>query len=478
MLPGIRRLLVPLVLAPLCALSAQDTITATPPPVRRPIADSARCGFCPRPNVPVALFEGLLVTAVINRANAWILHDSTAYVNARTWRKNFRDGWGWDADAFMVNMFGHPYMGSTYFAAARTNGLGFWAGVPITVVQAAGWEYFGETTQPSVNDIVNTSMGGIALGEMFHRVAATIRDNERSGGARLFREIVAFPFDPVGGVNRLVRGEWSRRGPNPVEHNPVGTVVRIGGGAGVVRPPGSSPISLNLDGAKFSSILFADLKYGDAYLDTLRKPFDAFSMRMLVAPAHGGLTQLVGVGRIAGKEIGGGERQRRQLELNQRFEYVNNQALQFGAQSLQLAVTTRTHIVEYFWVRTLIAADAIVLSGINAPGAGTGPRTYDFGPGVGATATASIERGTDPILTVRYQPAYTRTISGADADHFIAFASIEASIPVLSQASLVVQGSYFKRTSRYSDGSSNRFSVPELRVFATFKTPRSRGGGQ
>ena len=44
------------------------------------------------------------------------------------------------------------------------------------------------------------------------------------------------------------------------------------------------------------------------------------------------------------------------------------------------------------------------------PGAGIGPRTYDYGPGVGSTVSLSIERNTDPYLTLRYQPAYTRTI--------------------------------------------------------------------
>jgi len=222
-------------------MPAQDTAVVIPPARPPFVADPRRCGFCHRPNVLAAVFEGFLINASVNRFNAWVRGDSTAKVTSASWRTNLRRGWAWDTDNFVVNMLGHPYHGSTYFAAARTNGLSYWAGAPLTFLHSTIWEYFGETTQPSINDLVNTGLGGIALGEMFHRVAATIRNNESGGGARLLRELVAIPFDPVGSVNRLVSGEWGRRGPNPAEHNPVASVLRIGAGAGIVRAPRPAP---------------------------------------------------------------------------------------------------------------------------------------------------------------------------------------------------------------------------------------------
>jgi hypothetical protein len=365
-------------------------------------------------------------------------------------------------------MLAHPYNGSLYFSAARSNGLSYWAGVPLSFFHSAVWEYFGETTQPSINDLIDTGLGGSALGEMFYRVAATIRNNESGGGARVLRELAALPFDPVGSVNRLVRGEWSRKAPNPSEHNPVATVLRVGAGAGVVRGPGS--LLASLKNATFSPVIFADLKYGDSYLDSLRKPFDAFSARILLAPGQGGLTQLVGVGRITGAEIGRTEWHRHQVELNQRFEYLNNGALQFGAQTLELGFSSRVHLAGRFWFRMLLAGDGIALAGINAPGAGVGPRHYDFGPGVGGTAEASIEHGGIPYLTVHYQPAWIHSVDGADANHFTTLASLEGTIPIVEWLALVVHGSYYDRLSRYADGTRNHRRFPELRIFAAFRT--------
>ena len=466
MLRNLRYFFLGLVLVPLRLLAAQDTtVVSAPPPA--PVTDSARCGFCHRPHIPRALFEALLISGSLNRFNAWVRKDTTAYVTPDTWRHNLRIGFDWDQDDFVVNMIGHPYMGSTYYAAARANGMGYWAGLPFTAFNSMMWEYFGENTQPSINDLVNTSLGGVALGEMFHRVAETIRDNGASGGGRVLREFAALPFDPVGTVNRLLQGEWSRKGPNPVEHNPVGTELRIGAGAAIVHAPGTG---IDLKEAQGSANILAELKYGDSYIDSMRKPFDAFSMQLEFAPGHGGLTQLTGVGRITGKSIGS-EDFPRQLELNQRFEYVNNGALQFGAQTIELGMSTRKHVIERFWLRTLMAVDALVLAGINAPGAGIGPRTYDFGPGVGATLSADIERNTDPYLTLRYQPAYTHTINGANgADHFTSFGLAEADIPLLAQLVLVIQGKYFVRHSHYANGTHNNRSIPELRVSFTYKT--------
>lgn len=466
--PFSRLLLAGLLLAPLRVSRAQDTTVVPPAPALSQVADSARCGFCHKPSVPLAIFEGFLVNAAVNRFNVWVLKDSLFEVSSHSWRTNLRRGWDFDKDDFVVNMLGHPWNGSAYFITARDNGLSYWAGAPLTFFHSVIWEYFGETTQASINDLVDTGLGGIALGEMFYRVAATIRNNESGGGGRTLRELAALPFDPVGTVNRLVRGEWSRKGPNPSEHRPVGTVQRIGGGAGIVRGPGS--LTQSLKDAEFTSILFADLKYGDAYVDTLRKPFDAFSARLLIAPGHGGLEQLVGVGRITGTEIGRTEWHRHQLELNQRFEYLNNGAIQFGAQTLQVGLSSRVHIGGKFWLRTLAAADGIVLAGINAPGAGVGERKYDYGPGVGGTFSAGIEHGGTPYLIAQYQPAYLHTLSGSNANHLTAFASLEANLPVLSNLTLSIHSTYYDRLSKYTDGSRSHRRFPEIRVFAAYKT--------
>ena len=107
----------------------------------------------------------------------------TAHITPKTWWANMEQGWVWDLDEFLVNQVGHPYQGSNYFNAGRANGLSFWESAGITAFGSGTWEYFGETNHASVNDLVNTTLGGMALGEMFHRVGWLVRDTRATGAA-------------------------------------------------------------------------------------------------------------------------------------------------------------------------------------------------------------------------------------------------------------------------------------------------------
>ena len=130
--------------------------------------------------------------------------------------------------------------------AARVNGLDYFESIPITFLGSWTWEYFGETERPSLNDFLMTTFGGITLGEMFHRVGSSLRDNKDRGISRIMREISALPFDPMGGLNRLVRGQWTAIGANPPEHDPESYAVSAGGGPisiGAASATSSSPAS-------------------------------------------------------------------------------------------------------------------------------------------------------------------------------------------------------------------------------------------
>jgi hypothetical protein len=88
-------MVVGLTLAPLGVSLAQDTTVVTkdttvvtPPPQAPAAVDHLRCGFCHRPNVPMAIFEGFLVNGVVNRFNAWVLKDSLFYVTPHSWNVN------------------------------------------------------------------------------------------------------------------------------------------------------------------------------------------------------------------------------------------------------------------------------------------------------------------------------------------------------------------------------------------------------
>ena len=71
-----------------------------------------------------------------------------------------------------------------------------------------------------MNDLINTTLGGMAIGEMLHRTAWLVRDTHATGRGRVWNEIGATVIDPVTGANRFLSGDASRVTDKPAEMVP------------------------------------------------------------------------------------------------------------------------------------------------------------------------------------------------------------------------------------------------------------------
>ena len=114
-----------------------------------------------------------------------------------TWYNISHNNWFWeDGDRFLVNQFGHSYQGSTYFASARINGFGFYESMLFAPLGSLMWEIVLEI-EPGVNDLITTTIGGIALGEMLHRIFLEV-DSPSVWGT-----IGSFLVSPISGFNKV-----------------------------------------------------------------------------------------------------------------------------------------------------------------------------------------------------------------------------------------------------------------------------------
>src|SRR4029077_410175 len=143
-------------------------------------AERRACEGCPRRSVGSAFLDTTVINVFYGGANL-VRGQVTARITPKTWWANMEQGWVWDLDDFVVNELCHPYQGNNYFNAGRANGLSFWESAGSTAFGSGTWEYFGETNHASLNDLVNTTLGGIALGEMFHRTAWLVRNTHKTG---------------------------------------------------------------------------------------------------------------------------------------------------------------------------------------------------------------------------------------------------------------------------------------------------------
>lgn len=171
-----------------------------------PMVDSV---FRVNPYRPVAMIAGTNI--LIWSFNRFVANEPWARVNMSTISNNMIKGFTWDSDGLETNMFSHPFHGNLYYNAARSNGLNYWQCIPYTFFGSMSWEFMAENEPASVNDLFATSIGGLALGEMTHRLSYKILDESSVGWERVGREVAAGIINPIGFINRLVEGKVGRR---------------------------------------------------------------------------------------------------------------------------------------------------------------------------------------------------------------------------------------------------------------------------
>jgi len=347
---------------------------------------------CPDCNPPKRFWAGageLMVVQFI----PWfftktVLDGEWADISPKTWADNLKYPWQWDNNKFNNNQFSHPYHGSLYFNAGRTNGYDFWESAPWAFAGSLMWELFGEAWAPSPNDLANTTLGGITLGEMLWRFSSLALDNRATGSNRVVREVGATLINPVRGFNRLVRGETGRISETPPEWRP--SVIQAAMDVGYRR------LSSDASATDQAFIRFTG-GYGDQFADLDKAPFSAFEFTGTLASRSENskaLQELRVRGNLGARPLSSGNRSTL-LAAIMTYEYISNPILDFGAQGFQGGIITRKSSEGTF----SFSGEALVrfnpIAAIRSDYFVTAEgRDYDYGIGLGARlAGAAVWRG-------------------------------------------------------------------------------------
>lgn len=457
------------------AIAATSAVTEQP----STRADGRACDLCPARRPGKAVIQTTLINGIYGLANL-ARGQVTARITPKTWWANMEHGWVWDLDDFAVNQIGHPYQGSNYFNTGRANGLGFYESAAVTAFGSGTWEYFGETNKASLNDFINTTMGGIALGEMFHRAAWLIRDTRATGKRRLWSELAATVVDPVTGANRFLSGDASRVGDAPGELQPstLGGFVAAG-----VLWRGTDERAINTTGKPLVEV---DLLYGDPTEGKSRTAFDAFVVKLALG---GG--SAVSEGRIRGRLFGQPmQNDRLQFSIAQGYYYNSNEAYKYGAQSVdaylgfKTALSPRTTFLLTGWagVTVLGAVDSLPADLDTAPdeedsgsdagqGVSEGPRYYDYGPGGNFGATASLTRDGRVFLLAFYEGRHLYSLDGVRANHLLQRLRLDLMAPLRGPLGFGTTAEYYDRHTFYQDHAltTRKYQYPQFRVYLTWR---------
>ena len=223
-----------------------------------------------------------------------------AYISFETIKENFKHGFEWDNDHLNTNMFAHPYNGSLFFNAGRSNGFNFWQSELFAIGGSAMWELFMECEYPSTNDIIATPIGGAALGEVFYRTSDMILDDRSSGCERVGREFASFLISPMRGVTRLITGQaWKKSSASGKEYSNIPFDLNLSFGSRILFYHDDDNIT------KIGASARINLEYGDPFDGDSKIPYEYFSSfaEFNIMQSQPLLSRIEIIGRLFSKEF-------------------------------------------------------------------------------------------------------------------------------------------------------------------------------
>lgn len=121
----------------------------------------------------------------------------------RNYKRAFTTAPVMDKDDWPINYIGHPVAGAYYYNAVRSQNATWWQSFLFSTAQSFIWEYVieGCAEQPSIQDLIVTPIGGMALGEPAHLATMAMRRN----GFTFFEKVVTFIINPMFVINNGYR---------------------------------------------------------------------------------------------------------------------------------------------------------------------------------------------------------------------------------------------------------------------------------
>ena len=373
-------------------------------------------------------------------------------VGTRSWWTNLQSGFNWDDDVFGVNQVAHPYHGNLYFNAARASGYQFWGSVPFVAAGSLSWEFFSENVRPSANDLINTTLGGVALGEVAHRISSLLLTRK---GFPAARRLGALVVNPVGRAQSLIR-DGGRAALDSSRSSATSLAVGRQSGMGAAAQAVG-------DDRPFVGLTF---QYGSAFDEHVKRPYDAFEFSLHLSPnQYVVLTHAAVSGLLTRRKLATSARRQVMLGLFQHYDYDDIPLAKSSSQSLSGALLYRQAANTRTQIDIGLHLEAVPLGTVSSEHDRARRRDYDFGPGVGGRVTGALRRDGRELIRLDGRTVWIRSVYGSDASHRITTARLSAAVPVMRMLRVGGDVSLSLRRSDYRTQPTVSARVPHVRAY-------------
>lgn len=386
----------------------------------------------------------------------YIVNAGWAHITLKTLKYNISPGsWAWDNDGFTTNQFAHPSHGSIFFNAYRSNGYNFWQSVPAAFAGSYIWETVGETQAPSINDLINTGFGGVVLGETLHRFSARLINNHSKGIKKQLSRVLATILDPAGGLNSLMDGKWGKASTNSADYDSTKIYSEF--------DVGIRSFKVDKKNGIFGWYSHVQIVYGTPF-ENYKTPFNYIYLNGEFGKDDSTDVNVVSIyGSLAGWRIGLTNSSRHIGLLTANFDYIDNEAFSYSAESVKFNMFSEFLLPKKFKINTIVSAGPILLAAVPDPYLYQG-RPYDYCTGAGFGFTGEISFDDRLFYGLNYRGGWLKTLSGNSSEHFLHAVTSELKYRFADAFSICAEPGYFTLKGHYKKEADINKTCPYFRL--------------
>ena len=395
--------------------------------------------------IPISEVIGLH-TAVCLFSN-YVLHNDFAKISFKSVAHNFDVGFVWDPDFFLTNFFAHPLNGSIYYNAARANGYNYYVSSAFAFGGSLTWELFMETEPASTNDLISTTISGIFLGEVTHRLSSLLIDERATGFERVMRELGAGLIDLARGFNRLFQGKTWEVNQNTYSRKPLALNAYFGA-------------NWNNYGTKIGTgvangVAGFGLLYGNPFYNKKREIMDFFRFQgsFNIGAGQPAIADLEGYALLFGKSKQTSKKSDKLFGMFHHYDYLSNKAYEIGAISFSAGWMNRFRTSKTSHILTAIHLGVIPLGGSKSSyidTSGGQERNYNYSGGFDTKLEFSYS-GKWGIVYAGYNLFWYYTYVGIKGNEFYGILRPKAVFNVTKNLGIGAQFLFAHKIGNYRD---------------------------
>jgi hypothetical protein len=294
------------------------------------------------------------------------------------------------------------------------------------------YEYFGENTLPSINDLINTTITGAFLGEISYRLSSVFLDDRATGSERFFRELFAGIINPQRAFSRFLRGRLTRGTSEEIyQKEPLNMTFSAG--------PHLVNKGRSFGTGSMNGMLTLHLDYGNPFERRSRKLFDYFKLRADLTLGAGRkiVDNVIGHGLLFGGNVHSGN-----MEMLiggfQHYDFWDNQTFELGTIAFGPGMISKVPISANSNLYFDVHLGIVPLAGNSTQ---LGPdtsqfRDYNYGGGAEGKFETTLNLGGAASATFRGYYYWIHTYVGNAGNNFIGIIKPSIAFQVVDNVSV------------------------------------------